>query len=81
MALPDPFSPSQAGMDLGMGAQLQQQVMAQVLEKRKKALIGNDLPASSFGALALGPGMSVPGAGNTGGMALQALMGAGANGG
>lgn len=79
MSLPDPFSPSQAGMDLGLGADLQQQVMSQVLEKRKRSLLGQNQEAPAFGALALGPGTN--GAGNTGGMALQALMGSGVSGG
>jgi hypothetical protein len=77
--MPDPFAPSQAGLDLGLGAELQQQVMSDVLDRRKKALLGANQPAPAFGALALGPG--VTGAGNTGGMALQALMGTGVSGG
>lgn len=79
MSMPDPFSASQAGMDLGMGAELQSQVMAQILEKRKRSMVSENQTAPAFGALALGPGTN--GAGNTGGMALQALMGTGVNGG
>jgi hypothetical protein len=65
--------PSQAGIDLGMGADLQQQVMDQILERRKRMLLAANQQAPAFGALAMGDG--VTGAGNTGGMALQALMG------
>jgi hypothetical protein len=79
MSMPDPFAPSQAGIDLGMGAELQQQVMSQVLERRKKALLTANQTPPAFGALAMGPGTN--GAGNTGGMALQALMGTGVMGG
>jgi hypothetical protein len=79
MSMPDPFAPSQAGLDLGLGAELQQQTMAQVLEKRKKSLLASNQEAPAFGALALGPGTN--GAGNTGGMSLQALMGSGISGG
>jgi hypothetical protein len=77
--MPDPFKPSQAGIDLGMGVQLQQQVMSQILERRKKAMIAATQPAPAYGALALGPGTS--GQGNTGGLALQALLGQGISGG
>ena len=45
MSVPDPFKPSQAGMDLGMGAELQQQVMSQILERRKKAMLAATAPA------------------------------------
>ena len=79
MAMPNPFKPSQAGMDLGMGAELQQQVMSQILERRKKAMLAATAPAPAYGALALGPGTS--GAGNTGGMALNMLLGQGVAGG
>lgn len=84
MAMPDPFTPmpftpSQPGMDLGMGADLQQQVMSEVLERRKRAMLAAGQTAPAFGALAMGPGST--GAGNTGGMALQALMGTGVAGG
>lgn len=71
----NPGSISQAGVDLGMGADLQQQVNDQVLERRKRAMLAAGQTAPAFGALALGTG--VTGAGNTGGMALQALMGTG----
>ena len=77
--VPDPFKPSQAGIDLGMGADLQQQVMSQVLERRKKAMLAANAPPPAYGALALGPGTS--GAGNTGGMQLQSLLGTGVMGG
>lgn len=63
-----------------MGDQLQQQVMAQVLEKRKRSLLAANTSAPAFGALALGAS-TTPGAGGTGGMALQALMGTGVAGG
>ena len=80
MAMPDPFKASQAGLDLGMGAELQQQVMTQVLAQRKKALLSANQTAPAYGALAMGPGTN--GAGNTGGgMALQALLGQGVYGG
>ena len=79
MAMPDPFAPSQAGLDLGLGAELQQQMMEQVLERRKKAMLAAIQQPSAFGALAMGTG--VTGAGNTGGMALQTLMGTGVIGG
>jgi hypothetical protein len=71
----DPFAPSQAGMDLGMGADLQSQVMQQVMERRKRAMLAANQTPAAFGALAMGSG--VTGAGNTGGIALQALMGQG----
>lgn len=70
-----PTNPSQAGVDLGMGAELQQQVMDQVLERRKRVMLAASQTAPAFGALAMGTGYS--GVGNTGGMALQALMGTG----
>lgn len=70
-----PGSASQAGLDLGMGADLQQQVMDQVMERRKRTMLAAGQQASAFGALAMGT--NVTGAGNTGGMALQALMGTG----
>ena len=85
MAGPQPLVPmnpsgiSQAGVDLGMGADLQQQVMDEVLQRRKRALLAAGQTAPAFGALALGTGYN--GTGNTGGMALQALMGAGVLGG
>ena len=79
MSMPNPFSASQAGMALGMGDELQRQVMDQVLEKRKRAMIGANDTAPAFGALAMGTGTN--GQGNTGGMALQALMGTGVAGG
>lgn len=81
MAAPNPLVPtnpgafSQAGIDLGMGADLQQQVMDQILERRKRAMLATQQTAPAFGALAMGSGYT--GAGNTGGMALQALMGTG----
>ena len=80
MAAPNPLLPapggiSQAGVDLGMGADLQRQVLDQVMERRKRGLLAANQTAPAFGALALGTG--VTGAGNTGGMALQALMGTG----
>ncbi len=86
--VPNPFQPGNpfemkspgGGMaDLGMGAELQQQVMSQVLERRKRGLLSSNQTAPAFGALAMGPGET--GAGNTGGMALQALMGTGVMGG
>lgn len=58
-----------------MGADLQQQMMDQVLERRKRTMLAANQTAPAFGALAMGSG--VTGAGNTGGMALQALMGTG----
>jgi hypothetical protein len=79
MAVPDPFKPSQAGIDLGMGADLQMQVQSQILERRKKAMLAANQPPPAYGALAMGPGVS--GSGNTGGMALQALLGQGISGG
>lgn len=77
--MPNPFTASQAGVDLGMGADLQQQVMAQVLDRRKKATMVANQTAPAYGALAMGPGTN--GQGNTGGMALQALLGTGVAGG
>ncbi len=84
MASPQPLipmqpGPSQAGIDLGMGADLQQQVMDQILERRKRMMIAAGQTAPAFGALAMGA--NVTGQGNTGGMALQALMGSGILGG
>ncbi len=77
--MPNPLlpnmNPSQAGVDLGMGADLQQQVMDQVLEKRKRTMLAANQTAPAFGALAMGVGIN--GTGNTGGMALQALMNTG----
>ena len=79
MPAPSPLTqmnnPSQAGLDMGMGAELQQQVMDTVLERRKRALLAANQTAPAFGALAMGPGYN--GTGNTGGFALQALMGTG----
>lgn len=69
----------QAAVDLGMGQDLQQQVQDQLMQRRKLALLSANQQPSAFGALALGP--NVTGTGNTGGMALQALMGTGALGG
>jgi hypothetical protein len=66
------MNPSQAGLDLGMGSELQQQVMDQVIERRKRTMIAAGQQPAQFGALAMGAG--VTGQGNTGGMALQALM-------
>ncbi len=71
----NPNSVSQAGVDLGMGADLQQQVMDQIIERRKRTMLAAGQAPAAFGALAMGSG--VTGAGNTGGMALQALMGTG----
>jgi len=88
MAAPPPPNPlvptnpgafSQAGVDLGMGADLQQQVMDEILERRKRTMLAAGQTAPAFGALAMGSGYS--GQGNTGGMALQALMGTGIIGG
>jgi hypothetical protein len=84
MAAPSPLTSSpggisQAGVDLGMGADLQRQVMDQLMEKRKRTMLAADQTAPAFGALAMGQG--VTGAGNTGGLALQALMGTGVVGG
>lgn len=85
MASPQPFVPtdpnavSQAGVDLGMGEDLQRQVMDQILERRKRTMLAASQQPAAFGALAMGSGYS--GVGNTGGMALQALMGPGALGG
>ena len=75
----DPNAVSQAGLDLGLGADLQQQVMDEIQKRRKLALLGANQQPAAFGALSLGP--NVTGAGNTGGMALQALMGTGVMGG
>lgn len=77
MPAPNPLlnDPSQAGLDMGMGADLQQQVMDQVLERRKRTMIAAGQQPPAFGALAMGA--NVTGQGNTGGMALQALMGTG----
>jgi len=75
----NPNSVSQAGVDLGMGADLQRQVMDQVMERRKRMMLAAGQTAPAFGALAMGQG--VTGAGNTGGMSLQALMGIGVTGG
>jgi hypothetical protein len=72
----NPSSVSQAGVDLGMGADLQQQVMDQIMERRKRTLLASVQGPAAFGALAMGP--NVTGSGNTGGMALQALMNTGA---
>ena len=78
MAMPTPFKPSIAGEALGMGAELQQQVMSQILERRKRGLLAAQQAnaPTSYGALALGP--PTTGIGNTGGLALQTLMGTGA---
>jgi hypothetical protein len=84
MAQPSPLIPtnpgafSQAGIDLGLGADLQQQVDSEILDRRKRALLVANQQPGAFGALALS---GVSGVGNTGGMALQALMGAGVMGG
>lgn len=72
MPAPNPLVPSQAGLDLGMGSELQQQVMDTVLERRKRTMMAANQTAPAFGALAMGTGVN--GTGNTGGMALQALM-------
>ena len=74
--MPDPFKPSQAMASLGMGDDLQRQVMSQILERRKRGMLAATQPAPAYGALALGP--AVTGQGNTGGLALQTLMGSGA---
>lgn len=85
MPAPNPLVPmnpgavSQAGVDLGMGADLQQQAMDQIMARRKATLLAANQQPAAFGALAMGTG--VTGAGNTGGMALQALMGTGVTGG
>jgi len=71
----DPNAFSQAGVDLGLGKDLQQQVMDQILERRKRVMLAAQQQSPAFGALAMGQG--VTGAGNTGGLALQALMGTG----
>lgn len=75
----DTNKPSRAGLDLGMGAELQKQTMDQVLERRQRTMLAANQTAPAFGALAMGSGTT--GAGNTGGMALRALMGAGVAGG
>jgi hypothetical protein len=77
MAVPDPFKPSQAGIDLGMGADLQQQVMSQILERRKRSMLAAQQAnaPTTYGALSLGPPQT--GVGNTGGMALNVLMSTG----
>lgn len=78
MPAPNPIAPgmvSQPGLDLGMGAELQQQVMDTVLERRKRTMLAANQQPSAFGALAMGVGIN--GTGNTGGMALQALMNTG----
>ena len=74
-----PNGVSQAAVDLGMGADLQQQVQDQLMQRRKLALLSTNQQPSAFGALALGP--NITGVGNTGGLALQALMGTGVLGG
>ena len=58
-----------------MGADLQSQVMQQVLERRKRAMLAANQTPAAFGALAMG--QNTNGTGNTGGMALQALMNTG----
>lgn len=81
MAGPNPLVPmnpnsvTQAGVDLGMGSELQQQVMDEVINRRKRTLLAANQTPAAFGALAMGTGYN--GVGNTGGMALQALMGTG----
>lgn len=81
MPAPSPLVPSnpgafsQAGVDLGMSTDLQQQAMDQIMERRKRTMLAANQTAPAFGALAMGSGYS--GVGNTGGMALQALMGTG----
>ena len=50
----DPFAPSQAGMDLGMGADLQSQVMQQVLERRKRAMLAANQTPAAFGGSSYG---------------------------
>ncbi len=88
----DPNSVSQAGVDLGMGSDLQQQAMQQIMDRRKRALLAVNQAPSAFGALgnfvdsinawtAKGGPLSSTGTGNTGGTALQALMGTGVMGG
>jgi hypothetical protein len=74
----NPGAVSQAGVDLGLGADLQQQVMDQIMERRKRMLMATVQSPAAFGALAMGA--NVTGVGNTGGMALQALMGPTLNG-
>jgi hypothetical protein len=66
-------------MDLGMGADLQRQVESEILERRRRALLAANQQPAAFGALSTGIGVN--GIGNTGGIALQALMGPGVNGG
>lgn len=81
-AMPNPLVPmtgasgvSQAGIDLGMGADLQQQVNDQIMQRRKASLLAANQQPAAFGALAMGT--NVTGSGNTGGIALQALMNTG----
>ncbi len=71
----NPFAPSQAGVGLGMGADLQKQVMDQIMQRRKASLLTANQQPAAFGALAMGT--NTTGAGNTGGLALQALMNTG----
>jgi hypothetical protein len=84
VATPNPIVPTnpnafgQAGIDLGLGGDLQEQVQDEIMDRRKRALLAANQQPGSFGALGLS---GVSGVGNTGGMALQALMGAGVIGG
>jgi len=74
-----PFGGPMSALGMGgMGDDLQQQVLDQINQRRKLALLATNQQPGAFGALAMS---GVTGAGNTGGMALQALMGTGVAGG
>lgn len=57
---------SAAGGDLGLGDELQNQVTAEIMERRKKSMLAANQSSAAYGALGLGVNTS-PGTGNTGG--------------
>ena len=90
MPAPNPLVPSQAGLDLGLGSELQTQALNEILERRKRTMLAANQQPNAFGFLNefvsdinawTRRGGPMNGTGNTGGMALQALMGTGVMGG
>lgn len=57
---------SAAGQDLGLGDGLQEQVTSEIMERRKRAMLGANQGLAAYGALGLGTNTQ-PGVGNTGG--------------
>jgi hypothetical protein len=69
-----------ASADLGAGDQLQNQVTAEILARRKKALSMANVVPAAYGALAMGTGLNSGGAGANS-FAYKALIGQGGFGG